>query len=95
MDNICISSLEKSLFIFTYLANEPSSSLNLSSTNKQVKLDHNNVHVCEYEAQNLHIDMYTCIKKHLYRLELIWLYKFVNKFIRYQIIVYNLLIVYL
>lgn len=87
---------EKNILMFVYVAK--SSSPSLGTSIKQVKLKHNNVFMNKFMSMTLDLSIYNIIylyvymyKIYLYRLE-IGLSNFVNKFIRYQIIICNILI---
>ena len=77
------------------LVNKPSSSLCLDLTTKQVKLKHNNVFMnmrFDLTINKLYFYMHICIKIWLHRFEIGW-YKFVYRFIWYQIIICSSLII--
>ena len=68
-------------------------------TIKQAKIKYKNLFVNKpmsmrngLSIYNVICYMHTCIQMYLYRLE-IGLYKFVNKFVRYKIIICNFLII--
>ena len=85
-------SLGKNMFIFIYLANELSPNPSFGSISKRVKLKNSNVFVNKLVSMKLDLNIYymfICIKIYLFILDII-LYKFVNKFLRYQISICNL-----
>ncbi len=74
------------------LANELSLSLSFGSISKWAKLKNSNVFVNKLVSMRLDLNIYymfICIKIYLFILDII-VYKFINKFLRYQINIYNL-----